>query len=104
MNKVLLLLVLLIVNASANENFAKLEAGMKQKERVQLRLARARMPAITKYSPAWFDVTRTEAVSISTGARVRCAVVRLRSTGAVYKTILFKPFQASVLEYWDPSE
>ena len=104
MHKVLLLLVLLIVNASANENFAKLEAGMKQKERVQLRLERARMSEITKYSPAWFNVTRKEAVSISTGDRVRCAVVRLRSTGAVYKTILFKPFQASVLEYWNPSK
>lgn len=104
MNKVLLLIVLLIANASAEVNVAKLEAEMNKKERVALRLSRARMPELTRYSSKWFTVTRTEAVSISTRERVRCAVVRLRSDGSVYKTILFKPFQAVVLEYWDPGK
>jgi hypothetical protein len=104
MNKVLLLLVLLIVNATAAENVVQLEAGMNKKERVALHLSRARMPELTRYSSKWFTITRTEAVSISTGERVRCAVVRLRSDGSVYKTILFKPFQATVLEYWNPGK
>ena len=81
-------------------NYAIMEGKESVKEQHSLRLGRANNPFLTQYPSEWYSIERSQAISKRTGDVVRCAIVRFRRTNKVVNTVLFKPFQASVLECW----